>query len=107
MTVKRTDSAGPDAQVGSTVTTATVSCGENTRLLSGGYRVDETVGASSGLQPQQGYHMRGSFPINGSGGASADNDTNPNTWKSVLQAGGQTLASGSHMDTKTFALCSA
>ncbi len=107
ITVKRTDTSGPDAQVGTTVTTATVSCGAGTRMLSGGYRVDETVGATSGLQPQQGYHMRGTYPVDGTGAASVDTASNPNTWKTVLQAGGQTLATGSHMDTKTFALCSA
>jgi hypothetical protein len=105
ITVSRTDSSGPDAQAGTTVTTATASCDEG-RLMSGGFRVDETVGATSGLQPQQGYHMRGSFPVDGSGNEVATGATNPNTWKSVLQAGGQTLAAGRHMDTKTFALCS-
>lgn len=106
ITVSRTDSSGPDAQAGTTVTTATASCDEG-RLMSGGYRVDETVGATSGRQPQQGYHLRGSFPVDGSGNEVATGATNPTTWKTVLQAGGQTLASGRHMDTKTFALCSA
>jgi hypothetical protein len=106
MTVNRTDSAGPDAQTGTTVTTATASCDEG-RLLSGGFRVDETVGATSGLQPQQGYHMRGSFPATAGGSEVANGATNPNSWMTVLQAGGQTLAGGRHMDTKTFALCSA
>ena len=66
--------------------------------MSGGYRVDETVGSSSGLQPQQGYHMRGSYPADSSGNEVANGATNPNTWKTVLQAGGQTLGSSNHMD---------
>jgi hypothetical protein len=106
ITVARTDSAGPNAQAGSTVTTATATCATG-RLLSGGYRVDETVGASSGRQPQHGYHMRGSYPVDASGNEVANAATNPSTWKTVLQAGGQALASGNHMNTKTFALCSA
>ena len=61
--VARADVDGPDAQPGTTPTTATATCPDGTRLLGGGYRVDETVaGVGSGLQPQQGYHMRGSHP---------------------------------------------
>jgi hypothetical protein len=37
----------------------------------------------------------------------ANGATNPATWKTVLQAGGQTLGAANHMNTKTFALCSA
>jgi hypothetical protein len=106
ITVARTDSAGANGQAGTTVTTATVSCASG-RLMSGGYRVDETVGSTGGLQPQQGYHMRGSDPVDASGNEVANGATNPNTWKTVLQAGGQTLGASNHMDTKTFALCSA
>lgn len=106
ITVNRTDSSGANGQAGTTVTTATASCASG-RMMSGGYRVDETVGSSSGLQPQQGYHMRGSYPVDGSGNEVANGATNPNSWKTVLQAGGQTLGVNNHMDTKTFALCSA
>ena len=106
ITVARTDSAGANGQAGTTVTTATASCASG-RMMSGGYRVDETVGSTSGLQPQQGYHMRGSYPVDGSGNEVANGATNPNTWKTVLQAGGQALGANNHMDTKTFALCSA
>ena len=61
--VARADVDGPDAQPGTTPTTATATCPAGTRMLGGGYRVDETVaGVGSGLQPQQGYHMRGSHP---------------------------------------------
>jgi hypothetical protein len=106
VTVRRTDSSGPNGQAGTTVTTATASCTSG-RMLSGGFRVDETVSGTAGRQPQQGYHMRGSFPADASGNEVANGATNPNSWKTVLQAGGQTLGAANHMDTKTFALCSA
>jgi hypothetical protein len=60
--VARTDVDGPDAQPGTAPATASATCPAGTMLLGGGYRVDETVGTTSGLQPQQGYHMRGSYP---------------------------------------------
>lgn len=106
ITVARTDTAGVNGQLGTTVTTATASCASG-RMMSGGFRVDETVGATGGLQPQQGYHMRGSYPVDASGNEVANGATNPATWKTVLQAGGQTLGASNHMNTKTFALCSA
>jgi hypothetical protein len=106
ITVARTDSSGPDAQAASTVTTSTATCGTG-RLLSGGYRVDETVGSTSGLQPQRAYHMRGAYPVDANGNEVVNGARNPRAWSTVLQAGGQALSIGSHMDTKTFALCSA
>ena len=66
--VARADVDGPDAQPGATVTTASATCPAGTRMFGGGYRVTETVaGTGSGLQPQQGYHMRGSYPSTGTG----------------------------------------
>ena len=103
--VARADVDGPDAQPGTTPTTATATCPESTRMLGGGYRVDETVaGVGSGLQPQQGYHMRGSHP--GSPSAPpADGATDPSSWTALVQAGGQSLAPGKHMTTRAFAMC--
>jgi hypothetical protein len=107
VTVERSDTSGPNAQAGSTVTTATIGgCPASTQLVSGGFEVDETVSSTSGLQPQQGYHLRGSYPSGSTGTEVANAATNPSYWTSVLQAGGQTLATGRHMNTHTFALCS-
>ena len=106
--VARVDVDGPDAQVGTTVTTASATCPSGTRMLGGGYGVDETVaGVGTGLQPQQGYHMRGSYPSTpGSPPAAvADGATNPDTWTALVQAGGQNLSAGKHMTTRAYALC--
>jgi hypothetical protein len=107
VTVERKDTSGPNGQTGSTVTSATIGgCPAATQLVSGGFEVDETVASTSGLQPQQGYHLRGSYPSGSTGTEVANGATNPADWTSVLQAGGQTLGSGNHMNTHTFALCS-
>jgi len=106
--VRRVDVDGPDAQAGTTVTAASATCPSGTRLLGGGYRVDETVNGVGGLQPQQGYHMRGSYPSTTGGPpptAVDDGASNPDTWTALLQAGGQNLAAGKHMTTRAFAMC--
>jgi uncharacterized repeat protein (TIGR01451 family) len=104
--VARVDQAGPDAQPGTTVLSQAVACPAGTRLLGGGYKVDEFVGGVDGLQPQQGYHMRGSFPaVDATGAEVADGATNPTTWMALVQAGGQTLGAGRHMNLRGFALC--
>lgn len=105
--VARTDVDGPDAQTGSTPLWASATCPAGTRMLGGGYAVDQTVGAVGGLQPQQGYHMRGSFPAADTGGRTevALGATDPATWTALVQAGGQNLAVGSHMTIRGFAMC--
>lgn len=106
--VARVDVSGPDAQPGTTITTATAACPAGTQMLGGGYRTDQTVNGTSGLQPQQGYHMRGSYPSTGSGTPPtdvADGTTNPSAWSALLQAGGQNLPTGSSMQLHTFAMC--
>jgi hypothetical protein len=88
------------------VITATPVCPTGTRLLGGGFRADETVSGTSGLQPQQGYHMRGSYPSTGSGTPPTevtDGTTNPSAWTALLQAGGAP-ASGT-ADLHGFAMC--
>jgi hypothetical protein len=108
----RADTPGPLGQLGTTVLTSPVTCPAGTRLLAGGYRVDETVGTVAGLQPQQGFHMRGSYPT--TGGATYPDGTNveapngatdPSTWTSVGQLGGQNLGASQHMVQHGFALC--
>ena len=78
-------------------------------MLSSGYRLTETVaGTGSGLQPQQGFHLRGSYPSTGTGtppAAVADNATNAATWTVLQQSGGQALGSGNHVTTDAYALC--
>jgi hypothetical protein len=111
--VARQDTVGPLAQIGTTVINSPVSCPAGTRLLSGGYRLDETVGQIAGLQPQQGYHMRGTYPaaqsgstyLDGSNVEAADATTNPTTWTSVGQLGGQSLGATQRMVQHGFALC--
>jgi hypothetical protein len=106
--VARVDVSGPDAQPGTTITTATAVCPAGTQLLGGGFRTDETVNGTSGLQPQQGYHMRGSYPSAGSATPPtdvADGTTNPSAWSALLQAGGQNLPAGNSMQLHTFAMC--
>jgi hypothetical protein len=106
--VARVDVDGPDAQLGTTITTASATCPAGTRMLGGGYRVLETVAGVGGLQPQQGYHMRGSYPSEGAAvppAAVADATANPSTWTALQQGGGQNLAAGKHMTTDGFAMC--
>ena len=106
--VERVDVEGPDAQPGTTITAASATCPSGTRLLGGGYRVLETVNGVGGLQPQQGYHMRGSYPSDTAAsppGAVADATLDAGSWTALHQAGGQGLAPGKHMTTNAFAMC--
>jgi uncharacterized repeat protein (TIGR01451 family) len=105
--VARVDAAGPAAQPGTTTTAASATCPAATQLIGGGYAADETVGATAGLQPQQGYHMRGSYPTTGPSGTSevADGAADPETWTALLQLGGQTLPAGDHGVLHVFAMC--
>jgi hypothetical protein len=107
--VARTDIDGPDAQPANTIITSSATCPAGTRLLAGGYSVDESVaGVGTGLQPQQGYHMRGSYPSTGAitlPVAVADGVANPGTWSMLVQAGGQNLTAGKHMTNRSFAMC--
>jgi len=106
--VKRVDVDGPDAQPGTTITAVSATCPAGTRMLGGGYRVLESVAGVGGLQPQQGYHMRGSYPSNTAAtppGAVPDATASPDTWTALQQAGGQSLSAGKHMTTNAFAMC--
>jgi hypothetical protein len=106
--VARVDLSGPDAQPGTTITTTTAACPTGTQMLGGGFKTDQTVNGISGLQPQQGYHMRGSYPSTAAGTPPtevADGTTNPSAWTALLQAGGQNLPTGNSMQLHTFAMC--
>ncbi|HEY5197092.1 MAG TPA: beta-propeller fold lactonase family protein [Solirubrobacteraceae bacterium] len=105
--VARTDVSGPNGQAGTTLDTASATCPTATRLVGGGYEVDESVGATDGLQPQQGYHMRGSYPTTDAtnGTEVANGAANPTVWTALLQAGGQSLQTANHMNLRAFAMC--
>jgi 6-phosphogluconolactonase (cycloisomerase 2 family) len=112
--VARTDIDGPSAQIGTTVTAAGATCPTGTQLIGGGYSVDQTVSATSGLQPQQGWHMRGSFPstsaVTGYAPTTyptevANGASDPETWEALMQAGGQSLPTGDTMNLHTYAMC--
>jgi len=92
--VARADLAGP--QAASTFTTSTVACASGT-LLEGGVSVD--VG---GATPQQGVHLRGSYPSDATGSPLGNGALNPGSWGAVVQAGGQATPG---TNVHTFALC--
>jgi len=92
--VARADSAGP--QAGSTFTTSTVACASGA-LLDGGVSVD-----LSGATPQQGVHLRGSYPSDASGSPLGNGALNPGSWGAVVQAGGQATPG---TNVHVFALC--
>jgi len=92
--VARADLAGP--QAASTFTTSTVACASGT-LLDGGVSVD--VG---GATPQQGVHLRGSYPSDATGSPLGNGALNPGSWGAVVQAGGQATPG---TNVHTLALC--
>ena len=94
--VARADSVGP--QAGSTFTTSTVACASGT-LLDGGVSAD-----LNGATPQQGVHLRGSYPSDATGTPVANGDLSPGSWSAVVQAGGQATTG---TNVHTFALCGA
>jgi hypothetical protein len=108
------DSIGPvqvarqdasSTSMGGEALTATSVCPTGTRLLGGGFRADQTVNGTPGLQPQQGYHMRGTYPSTGSGNPPTevtDGTTNPTAWTALVQAGG---VGGFSIQLHSFALC--
>jgi hypothetical protein len=98
VTVVRDDKAST-----SSVTSDTVSCSSG-QLIGGGFAADETVGGVPGIQPQQGHHMRGSYPSDSSGAEVADGATNPSYWTDVLQQGG---AGANSLFLHTFGMCEA
>jgi hypothetical protein len=93
--VARVDATGP--QTASTFTTTSVPCSSGA-LLGGGVSVDQT----GGTVPQQGVHLRGSYPSDASGTPVSDGALSPGTWSAVVQAGGQNTPGTS---VHAFALC--
>ena len=109
--VVRNDVSGPLKQTGTTTVNSPATCPSGTRLLGGGYQVTENLGSLTGLQPQQGFHMRGSYPTSGGTWLTGDlkealdGATDPDTWTSVGQLGGQTLGTTQRIVQRGFALC--
>jgi hypothetical protein len=94
--VARADSAGP--QAASTFTTSAVACASGT-LLDGGVSAD-----LNGAVPQQGVHLRGSYPSDATGTPVTNGALNPGSWSAIVQAGGQATTGTS---VHVFALCGA
>ena len=94
--VARVDANGP--QTGSAFTTTTAPCVAGDRLLGGGVLADQGVNVT----PQQGVHLRGSYPSDASGTAVTDAASNPIAWTGVVQAGGQATPG---TEARVFALC--
>ena len=94
--VARVDAPGP--QTGTTFTTTSASCSSGV-LLGGGVSAD-----LAGAQPQQGVHLRGSYPSDAGGTALGGGALSPGTWSGIVQAGGQATPG---TDVHVFALCAA
>ena len=94
--VVRTDGQAPGPD-GSAVT-LTATCDPGTGLLSGGAAADN---AGDFTNPQQGVHLRGSYPSDPAGHPVANGAAAPASWSGVVQIGGQDTTAGVH----DFALC--
>jgi hypothetical protein len=95
--VARVDATGP--QTGSTFTTTSVPCSSGA-LLDGGVIADQAGGAT----PQQGVHLRGSYPSDATGTPLGNGALSPATWSAIVQAGGQNTPGTT---VHVFALCTA
>ncbi|HLI57137.1 MAG TPA: DUF11 domain-containing protein, partial [Actinomycetota bacterium] len=84
------------------VATATASCPAGTTLLDGGaLAMGDAAGLDSG-PIQQGVHLRGSYPSDASANPVSGGASDPNSWSSIVQSGGQATPG---TDTYAFALC--
>jgi Bacterial Ig-like domain (group 3) len=103
------DAIGPvqvarqDASFTTGTLTVTPVCPPTTQLIGGGFSVDETVGTTPGLQPQQGYHMRGSYPSTTTGTPPPEATTSPTAWTALVQAGG--AGANGPVSLHGFAMC--
>jgi alpha-tubulin suppressor-like RCC1 family protein len=84
------------------VATATATCPVGTTLLGGGALADGNAPGPDGGNPQQGVHLRGSYPSSAAAAAVADGSPAPTSWSSIVQSGGQATPG---TDTHAFALC--
>jgi uncharacterized repeat protein (TIGR01451 family) len=84
------------------VATATATCPVGATLLDGGALADGNAPGPDGGPPQQGVHLRGSYPSTAAATAVADGTSAPASWSSIVQSGGQATPG---TDTHAFALC--
>jgi len=84
------------------VATATATCPVGTTLLDGGALADGNAPGPDGGSPQQGVHLRGSYPSSAAAAAVADGSPAPTSWSGIVQSGGQATPG---TDTHAFALC--
>jgi protocatechuate 3,4-dioxygenase beta subunit len=105
--VARTDVQAVGPQAGGLVDFAAATCPSGTQMIGGGYDVDEQTASGSGFEPQQGWHMIGSFPSTDPTGLTevANGATNPETWSTELNSGGVGISSGQDMNQHAFAMC--
>jgi hypothetical protein len=92
--VARVDAPGP--QAARTSTTTTVDCGTDS-LIGGGVLADRSVGS-----PQQGVHLRGSYPSDLTGVPAVAGTADPAAWSAIVSSGGQ---ASPNTFTHVFALC--
>jgi hypothetical protein len=85
-----------------TFTTVTATCPSGTALLGGGAEADGSGTGADGGTPQQGVHVRGSYPSAADGGALADGASSPGSWTAIVQSGGQSTPG---TDSHAWALC--
>jgi hypothetical protein len=81
---------------------ATAVCAKGSSPIGGGVLADGDAKGPDGGVPQQGVHVRGSFPSNTKGLPLGDGATVPGGWTVIVQSGGQPTPG---TDTHAFALC--
>jgi hypothetical protein len=81
---------------------ATARCPKGTVLLGGGMLADGSASGPDGGVPQQGVHVRGTYPSDGKGAPVGEGATAPTAWTVVVQSGGQPTPG---TDTHAYALC--
>ena len=80
----------------------TAACKRGATLLGGGVLADGDKPGPDGGVPQQGVHVRGSYPSNAKGLAVGDQATRVSSWTGIVQSGGQPTPG---TDSHVFALC--
>jgi hypothetical protein len=81
---------------------ATASCASGEVLLAGGMLADGNKKGPDGGVPQQGVHVRGSYPSTRKGMPLGESAVAPTSWTTIVQSGGQATPG---TDTHAFALC--
>lgn len=82
----------------------TATCKRGAALLGGGVLADLDDPGAGIVAPQQGVHVRGSYPSDTQGSPLGDRATVPASWTAIVQSGGQATPG---TDSYVFALCEA